>query len=323
MKRAIVIGATGHIGSYLVPELVKNDYEVYAVSRGIKKPYTFSAPEWNEVRTVILDRHSMCETEFGEKIVNYNPHLVCDLTAYSLDDAKGITEALMRSAQNAYLLQIGSIWIYSDKYEVPVPEDHPHTDNSAYGRGKSEIEAYLLGLSREERLRTTVIHPGHVSGCGWLPINPQGNLNPQVYLDIIAGRHLLLPGDGMYTLHHVHSQDIASLITACIKHKPYGEAFHAVAERAVTLRGFAKMLYEYYGHKETIEFVPWSEFSLRVSKTDADITLDHISRSPVCSMKKAQTILGFTPEYSIINTVTQSLATWAEIDERFSSGGKC
>lgn len=317
MKRAIVIGATGHVGSYLIPELVKNGYDVCAVSRGIKQPYTAGAAEWKEVHTVKLDRHSMNEHEFGEEIVKYRPDLVCDLTAYTLDDAKGVAEALMRSAENAYLIQIGSIWIYGDKYEVPVPEDHPRTDSSVYGRGKAGIEAYLLGHSREGKLRATVIHPGHISGCGWLPINPQGNLNPQVYLDIIAGSPVLLPGDGMYTLHHVHSQDIASLITACIKHKPYGEAFHAVAERAVTLRGFAKMLYEYYRHKEETEFAPWTEFTSRISKTDADITLDHISRSPVCSMKKAQTMLGFTPQYSIIETVTQSLAAQAEIDERF------
>lgn len=141
MKKAIVIGATGHIGSYLVPELVKNGYEVYAVSRGIKQPYTLHAAEWKEVHTVNLDRHSMSEIEFGEEIVKYNPHLVCDLTAYTLADAKGVAEALMRSAENAYLIQIGSIWIYDEKYEVPVPEDHPRTDSSIYGRGKTEIEA--------------------------------------------------------------------------------------------------------------------------------------------------------------------------------------
>jgi uncharacterized protein YbjT (DUF2867 family) len=34
MSRVVVIGATGHIGPYLVPRLVDRGHEVIAVSRG-------------------------------------------------------------------------------------------------------------------------------------------------------------------------------------------------------------------------------------------------------------------------------------------------
>ena len=39
MARVVVIGATGHIGSYLVPRLVRAGNEVIAVSRGERAPY--------------------------------------------------------------------------------------------------------------------------------------------------------------------------------------------------------------------------------------------------------------------------------------------
>src|ERR687890_357354 len=39
MTRVVVIGATGHIGSYLVPRLVRAGYDVVAVSRGERPPY--------------------------------------------------------------------------------------------------------------------------------------------------------------------------------------------------------------------------------------------------------------------------------------------
>ena len=32
MKKAVVIGATGHVGTYLVPRLVRMGYQVTAVS---------------------------------------------------------------------------------------------------------------------------------------------------------------------------------------------------------------------------------------------------------------------------------------------------
>ena len=39
MGRVVVIGATGHIGAYLVPRLVRAGHEVIAVSRGEREPY--------------------------------------------------------------------------------------------------------------------------------------------------------------------------------------------------------------------------------------------------------------------------------------------
>jgi nucleoside-diphosphate-sugar epimerase len=43
MGRVVVIGATGHIGTYLVPRLVDAGHEVIALSRGTRGPY-HSAP---------------------------------------------------------------------------------------------------------------------------------------------------------------------------------------------------------------------------------------------------------------------------------------
>jgi nucleoside-diphosphate-sugar epimerase len=37
MRRVVVIGATGHIGSYLVPRLVRGGHEVLAMSRGTRE----------------------------------------------------------------------------------------------------------------------------------------------------------------------------------------------------------------------------------------------------------------------------------------------
>ncbi len=51
MSRVVVIGATGHIGTYLVPRLVDAGHEVTAISRGTRGPYQAS-PQWAAVATV-------------------------------------------------------------------------------------------------------------------------------------------------------------------------------------------------------------------------------------------------------------------------------
>ncbi|MGO8883601.1 MAG: NAD-dependent epimerase/dehydratase family protein [Streptosporangiaceae bacterium] len=57
MSRVVVIGATGHIGSYLVPRLVRGGHDVTAMSRGIRGPYGPS-PQWKSVTKITVDREA-------------------------------------------------------------------------------------------------------------------------------------------------------------------------------------------------------------------------------------------------------------------------
>jgi uncharacterized protein YbjT (DUF2867 family) len=47
--RVVVIGATGHIGTYLVPRLLAAGHQVVALSRGQREPYQGGAG-WGAVR---------------------------------------------------------------------------------------------------------------------------------------------------------------------------------------------------------------------------------------------------------------------------------
>ena len=213
MKKAIVIGGLGHVGSYLTPRLVEAGYEVTAISRGNQESYTKDWPQWKEVRHIKADRRAMAaDGTFGAMIAEMKPDVVCDLVAYKPFEMEDLAGALTAMETPPHLLQVGTIWVYGSKLWTPVTENHPHTDTSEYGTLKTWIENYLMDLNGQGKLPTTVIHPGHICGKGWLPINPQGNLNPQVYADIRAGKPILLPDDGQATLHHVHSDDIAMRI---------------------------------------------------------------------------------------------------------------
>lgn len=55
-SKVVVIGGTGHVGSYLVPRLVQAGYSVTVVSRGDRKPY-FPHAAWDSVTRLSLDRN--------------------------------------------------------------------------------------------------------------------------------------------------------------------------------------------------------------------------------------------------------------------------
>lgn len=313
IMKAIVTGATGHCGSYLVPELVRMGYEVYGISRGTRRPYTAGDPAWEKVQMITCDRRDSGDYEAVGKIAaEIEPDIICDLISYTMEEIKGLCGPILKKpdlCRKLHIIQVGTIWVYGVKRYVPVTEEHVRNGLGDYGINKAKIENYLHGLSAKGMVRTTVVHPGHISGRGWVPINPQGNLNIAVYRDIMTGKEVILPDFGLSTLHHVHSADIAGMIRACIENpeKSNGETFNAVTKSAVTLEGFAQMLYEHYGHEPKIKCVSREEFSRLVSERDYRVSESHLIHSSHCSVEKAEKILDFTPKYNTMETILDCL----------------
>ena len=193
--------------------------------------------------------------------------------------------------------------MYENKEYVPVDEKHPKNAVQNYGKQKGLIEEFLLDKVKSGSLRATVIHPGHVSGKEWQPINPQGNLDFSIFEKIKKGEKIVLPYDGLSMLQHIHSFDLANIITACINKQEIsnGQAFIAVTEKAMTLRAITEKMFEYFGKIPNIEYLAWEDFKNSVGEQNALVTLDHISHSPCCTPMKAINLLGVEIKYSIMD----------------------
>ena len=97
MSRVIVIGATGHIGSYLVPRLVRGGHEVIAMSRGARDPY-HPSPQWGSVSRITVDRDAEDEQgTFGARIAALRPDMVIDLICFTAASARQLVDALRPS----------------------------------------------------------------------------------------------------------------------------------------------------------------------------------------------------------------------------------
>src|SRR5690242_15629239 len=165
MSRVVVIGSTGHIGSYLVPRLVRAGHEVVAVSRGEREPY-HEAAEWRSVRRVTADREAEeAAGSFGERIAGLEPDAVVDLICFTPASARHLVDAL-RPAR-PLLLHCGTIWVHGRAARVPVTEDEPRTGFGDYGAGKVAVEALLLRETLAGGVPSVILHPGHICGPGW------------------------------------------------------------------------------------------------------------------------------------------------------------
>ncbi len=309
--RVVVIGGTGHIGSSLTPMLVETGHNVTCVSRGLKQPYS-NGPAWQRIKHVIVDRPVEEEAgEFGKRIAALDAEAVVDLTCYTPESSSQLVEALR--GRIGHLLHCGTIWVHGHSVEVPTTETAPREPFGDYGRRKAAIERSLMNAARSEGFPVTVLHPGHLVGAGWNPINPQGNFNPDVFSAMLHGDEIALPNIGMETVHHVHVEDVAQAFVRAIEHRPaaIGESFHVVSAAALTLRGYAERMFSYFGQSARIRFMPFEEWSQTVTEKDARSTWDHIAHSPNCSIAKARERLGYAPRCSSLEAVQESV-TWLQ-----------
>jgi len=313
--RTIIIGGKGHVGTYLVPRLVEAGHTVINISRGQSKPYQPHAA-WSQVQDVQLDRSALeADGAFGRRIRALNPDVVIDMICFTLESAKQLVNALRGDVQ--HFLHCGTIWIHGPSMAVPTTELQPRRPFGDYGIQKAAIEAWLLDEARRNGFPATALHPGHIVGPGWQPLNPAGHFNPNVFSRIAKGEALTLPNLGLETVHHVHADDVAQSFMRAIANwsSAVGESFHVVSPQALTLRGYAEAMYAWFGREPKIEYAPWDAWRKTVSEDEARATWDHIAHSPNCSIAKAQLRIGYQPRYTSLQAVQEAVQWLVEHGE--------
>jgi nucleoside-diphosphate-sugar epimerase len=310
--KVIVIGGTGHIGTYLIPKLVTANYDVICVSRQKSKPYV-SHRAWKDVTHVTIDRVTAeKQGTFATQLLDLKGDIIIDLICFTPESAVVLAEALIGKIQ--HFLHCGTMWVHGHSEKVPTTEEQKRKPFGSYGINKEKIETYFHSIHQKDGFPVTILHPGHITGPGWLPINPIGNLNPEIFLRLAKGEVVILPNLGMESVHHVHADDVAQAFMKAIENRQnsIGESFHVVSEQALTLRGYAEGVAEWFNQKANLDFLAWGEWRKKVNQRDAELTWDHIAHSASGSILKAKRLLNYKPRYSSLQAVQESIEHYFE-----------
>ena len=313
MTTTVVIGGSGHIGSYLIPKLIRAGHKVINITRGKRKPYTDS-PCWKDVEQLILDRDKEAAGAFERRVAALNADVVIDLICFTLESTRTMAETLINTNLSHYIF-CSSIWAHGKATTIPVIEDQPRFPLDEYGKQKSESEEYLHNLYRHKGFPETSIMPGHISAAGWNIINPVGNLDFWIFDKIRRGDEIVLPNLGMDTLHHVHADDVAQVFFNAITHRKaaLGESFHAVSAQSITLLGYAQAMYRYFGKEERVSFLAWKDWCDYTKDQDhIDLTYRHIARSGYYSIEKGKRLLNYYPRHTVVETVEEAVSYMVE-----------
>lgn len=298
--RILVIGGTGHIGSYLVPRLVQGGHRVTVIARRPEPQYTDPGLCWPQVEWVVADRGAEERAgTWAARLAGLEAEAVVDLICYTPEQNRLMMEAF--SGRIDHFLHCGTIWAYGPVERAPYEERFPRRPVTEYGIHKARIEADLLAAHGRRGFPATVIHPGHISGRRWLPIDPQGSRDGvEVYRRLAQAETVHLPDLGLATLHHVHGDDVAQLFELAIEQRPQavGQSFSAVSPYALSLLGCCRFVAGLFGQEPCLEFVPLARLAEFVGQRSAEIIHDHVRHSPCASIAKGARLLGYKPRFT-------------------------
>lgn len=141
-----MIGAAGHIGTYLIPLLVNAGYDTVAITRKMTQPYE-DAPAWHTVKRELMDR--VDAPDFMRKLKAMEPDVVVDLVNFDINDTKKIVEGLKHTKLSHYLY-CSSCWAHGRAETIPFdPNDLRKDPLDDYGRDKFASEMYLKDQFRQ------------------------------------------------------------------------------------------------------------------------------------------------------------------------------
>ena len=295
--RIVVIGGSGHVGTFLVPRLVRAGHAVINLTRGARSPY-IDDEVWSDVEQVAVDREAEdAAGTFGKRVAALEADVVVDMICFTPDSAAALVKELR--GHSGHLIHCGTIWRYGPSVKQPMREDDTSPPIGEYGTQKAAIAELLAAETASGGLITTVLQPGHISGPGWTPIGPLGNLDPGVWYALSAGQEIAVPGLGAELMHHVHADDVAQAFQLAVEHRDAaaGESFNVVAPSALTARGFLAIVAGWFGQTAKIRSVTWAEFRSGTTAEFANASWGHLSRSQYASIEKARTLLGYAPAF--------------------------
>jgi 2'-hydroxyisoflavone reductase len=248
MARVLVIGGTLFIGRALVDLLLERGDDVVIMHRGRGTPFG------QRVGVIRCDRNDTAAvqdalegTRFDvvyDNVYDWERGTTAEQVAASVKaTAKGLHRYVFTSSVAVY--HAGGE--YAEDVEL-VPPHHPNP----YGANKANTERALFALGRERGIPVATVRPAFVYG----PHNP---IDREAFFwdRLLAGRPIVIPGDGLATMQWVSSQDVArAAILASETDTAVGHAYNLGNYPPITQVDFVRLLARIAGAEADLVHVP-------------------------------------------------------------------
>lgn len=255
MKKILVTGADGFIGSHLTEELVKQGYQVKAFV------YYNSFNSWGWLDTLqkeildnieifqgdIRDPHGVktamtsCEAVFHLAALIAIPFSYHSPDAYVDTNIKG-TLNVLQAARELCLkktLITSTSEVYGTAQYVPIDEKHPYQGQSPYSATKIGADRLAESFYRSFQLPMTIVRPFNTYG----PRQSARAVIPTIITQLLAGREEIKLGSLSPTRDFNYVKDTVNGFVEIYKsNNTIGEEINIATEKEISIKDLAEEL---------------------------------------------------------------------------------
>lgn len=301
--RATVIGGTGHIGRFLVGQLVEDGCSVTVVSSG-RSPLP-REPGWDKVRHVTAKYDG--GPEWRRLMAELKPDLLVDIIQA---DLAGTYDAVLGVAK--HYIVCGSVWMLGAPDVIPAPERFFGDALSPGYHRRLIIIQETLARSKAAGLPLTAVFPPNICGPGKIPLDTVGGRDVEVHRALAAGRPVMLP-EGINTLiAPCDASDVAQVFRLAARRRDAaaGQIFNAGPPYAVTIPRLVEIFGEIHGVRIPIDWITAERFYKEVAPTTGQAA--HFRYHMCPDTAKAAGLLGYRPRFTCEETLCRAIAWMKE-----------
>ncbi len=291
MKRILVTGGAGFLGSHLCEQLLARGNEVICLDN------YFTGCKRNVVH--LLDnpyfellRHDITKPVYVEVDEIYNLACPASPIHYQFDPIKTVQTSVMGAINmlglakrtKAKVLQASTSEVYGDPFVHPQPEEYwgnvnPIGIRSCYDEGKRCAETLFFDYHRQNKVRIKVVRIFNTYGPRMHPND--GRVVSNFIVQALRGQDITIYGDGLQTRSFCYCDDlVAGLIAMMNTEESVSGPINLGNPMEFTIKQLAELVIELTGTKSGLVYKP--------AASD-----DPMQRKPV--IDKAKQILNWEP----------------------------
>lgn len=254
-QTVLVTGGAGFIGSEVTRQLAKQCKKVIVLDN-------LSNGKRSNIEDLLSDNVELWEDDIRDKAVIERAvsevqiiyHLACLGVRHSIhsplenhqvnaDATLQILELAKQSGTISRFVYVSSSEIYGTAKTVPMTEDHPADPHTVYGASKYAGEAYTRAYYRCYKFPTVVIRPFNAFGPNCHHEGDSGEVIPKFILRTMAGKPMIVFGDGSQTRDFTYVSDTArGIISAGQEDAAIGETINLASGKEIPILQLAKVI---------------------------------------------------------------------------------
>lgn len=309
MKKILVTGADGFIGSHLTEELVRDGYQVRAFTfynsfNSWGWLDTFSKEILQEIEIFqgdVRDPNGVREAMKGMDAVFHLAALIsipfsyCSPDAYVDTNIKGTLNILQaaRDLETSRILITSTSEVYGTAQYVPIDEKHPFQGQSPYSATKIGADRLAESFYRSFNMPITIVRPFNTYG----PRQSARAVIPTIIIQLLAGKEEIKLGALTPTRDFNYVKDTVNGFIEIAKSKQtIGEEINIATQTEISIEHLAQELMKQINPKARIVC---DEQRLRPKKSEVNRLLG--------SNEKIKRLTNWKPKYTLEQGLVETI----------------